>query len=633
MSAEITKRRMPVVFKGILVAVRWGLMLVVLVVITVATVGLPSAIVGRIEDHFTNEAFVIELDRVRFNILKGVHVNHIKLFRREVLGPAILDADRMFIHANFLRGLLRKPVVEKVSMAGGSFRPLMIESGDSSTSQPHFRDFEIGVELDDFVVEGVTLDDFSARLFRKNGAWSCRSADTIVRLGDREGVITGDMEYADEEEFALQLKFECDPGILLPFMEASRMHASSEIVRRFTFSSVPPTWTLDVTRHREKDPDMVTAVDFQMEDLTYRGVPLESADGELQISSSVSSNVTVAENFFLAKKEEVFQGGFTYITAPDRTNITYEATSTFHPHALTAIVGVWTNLENEIYEFRPPFKIDVVGNSGIGPRFGSHATFGMSFGTLSVGRIDVEKCAFTYHVDGNTNFLENLTGEWCGGALTGKMAVQFPDDVQTNKIFNLTAKVVDAGFENVVGSIFDAPTRDSGGKLSGNVVIERLTDSANKATMRGHGDLRITDGQLLRLQVFGGLSDYVARMIPGVDVLLSQTDFKSEFEIDNDVIHSDKVLLEGNLLSLNGKGDYRLDGTLDYNVQLKFLKSHTLIHDIISIPMFLFTKFFEFKLRGTREDPKWYPINFSTSLFDRLRGGADEEKTSEEISE
>ena len=624
---------MSVVLKSAVILFRWGLILGVLVLVTAATVGLPRSLVQRIEDRLTNDAFVVELGRVRFNVLKGVYVNHLKLFRRRALGPAILDAERMAIHFNLLNGILKKPVVGKVSMGGGGFRLLMIESRDSSTYRPHVGDFEIGVELDDFAVEGVTLNDFTARLLSRDGVWSCRSVDTIVRLGDREGQIAGDVEYADEEEFALQLKFECDPGILLPFMEASRMHVSSEIVRRFTFSSVPPTWTLDVTRHREKDPGMVTAVDFRMEDLTYRGVPLELADGGLQISSSVSSNVTVAENFFLVRQEELFQGGFTYITAPDRTNITYEATSTFHPHALTAIVGVWTNLENEIYEFRPPFKIDVVGNSDIGPRFGSHATFGMSFGTLSVGRIDVENCAFTYHFDGNTNFLENLTGEWCGGALTGKMAVQFPDDVQTNKIFNLTAKVVDAGFENVVGSIFDAPTRDSGGKLSGNVTIERLTDSANKATMRGHGDLRITDGQLLRLQVFGGLSDYVARMIPGVDVLLSQTDFKSAFEIKNDIIHSDKALLEGNLLSLNGKGDYRLDGTLDFNVQLEFLKSHTLIHGIISVPMLLFSKLFEFKLSGTRDDPKWYPINLSSSLFERLRGGGDKKKAFEETPE
>lgn len=631
MCAEITKRHISVVLKGVLVSMKWGLMLVVLVVITVATIGFPKVIVERIEDHFTNEGFVIELGRVRFNIFKGVHVNHFKLLRREELGPPILDAQRMFIHANFLNALIRKPVVGKVSMGGGSFSSLMLESPDSTTSQPHVRNFEIEVELDDFVIEGVGLDDFSARLVSESGAWSCRSASMIVRRGDRKGRITGNAEYADKEEFEALLNFECDPGILLPLMNASQMDVSSEIVRRFTFSSIAPTWTLGIKRNREVDPETVTTIDFRMEDFSFRGVPLELANGAIQISSSSSRTLAVLEDILLFRGDESLQGGVRYAATADRTNVTYEATSTLHPYALTAIVGVWTNLENEIYRFESPFKIDVRGNSDIGPRFGSHAQFDMSFGRLSVSRIDIDDCAFTCYVEGNKNRLENLTGGWCGGSLSGQLAMQFPNDDQTNKVFNLAATVADANLDNVVASIFDSLPRDSGGKLSGDIVIERLTDTVNKASMRGHGALRITDGQLLRLQVFGGLSDYVARMIPGVDVLLSHTDFMSEFELEDDVIHSDKVLLEGDLLSLLGKGSYWLDGTLDYNVQLEFLRSHTLVHDIISVPMFLFTKLFEFKLKGTREEPTWYPINFSASLFDRLRGGGDKKESSEAI--
>lgn len=629
MTTASNNRRAKVFLKRLAIVIRWTLVLVVLVFVSAATVGLPQAIVQRIERGLSNEAFVIELGRVRINILSGVHVNRIKLFRRHALGPAILDAEHVLIRGNLLNGLFRKPIFEKVSLGGGMFRPLMIGSLEAASDRHETGEFSIGVELDDVSVEGVTLNAFTARLSRKDGSWYCRSADTMIGLGKRVGQISGDAEYRDAGKFSARLKSECDPGILIPIIQAGRMHGSAEIIGRFEFSSVVPVWTLDVVRQGEDDPAMVTTIDFHMEDLAYSGIPLQIADGGLSISRSASNIATVAKDFLLVRENELLQGGFTLTSGPTRTNATYEATSTFHPYSLTKIIGVWTNLENEGYQFQAPFKINVAGQSEVGRKFGTDEVFNMSFGEMSVGRVDIQNCEFAFYVEGSSNRIVDLSGEWCGGELKGSMTMQFPHDDQTNKILNLAASVANASFENVVTNVFDAPTRNSGGNLSGNVTLERVTDSALVSTTRGKGDLRVTDGRLLRLQLFGGLSDYVARMIPAVDVVMNQTDFKTAFEIENDVIHTDKVLLEGSLLSLTGKGNYKVNGELDFNVNLKLLKSHTLGHYLISIPTFLFSKLFEFKLSGTRDEPKWYPVNFSSDIFERFKGGEDEDASEE----
>jgi hypothetical protein len=118
--------------------------------------------------------------------------------------------------------------------------------------------------------------------------------------------------------------------------------------------------------------------------------------------------------------------------------------------------------------------------------------------------------------------------------------------------------------------------------------------------------------------LFGGLSRYLAGIVPGLDFVLRQTDLKTDFTIADGVVRMDRVLIEGDVFSLLGKGHYDLRDELDFDVQVALMKEHTLVAKVLRALTYPISKLFEFRLRGSLDDPRWYPVNFSTDLLERL---------------
>jgi hypothetical protein len=133
----------------------------------------------------------------------------------------------------------------------------------------------------------------------------------------------------------------------------------------------------------------------------------------------------------------------------------------------------------------------------------------------------------------------------------------------------------------------------------------------------GEGKVRITDGRVFMMPLFGGFSEYMTRIIPGLDLVLRQTVANAVFTIRDGMARSDRVAIEGGVLSLSGRGDYHFDGQLDFHAQVKLLRDN-LVGRLVRLPTWIFSKLFEFRLRGTPSDPAWYLLNFSPELFQRM---------------
>jgi len=127
--------------------------------------------------------------------------------------------------------------------------------------------------------------------------------------------------------------------------------------------------------------------------------------------------------------------------------------------------------------------------------------------------------------------------------------------------------------------------------------------------------MNITEGRIFQIPLFGGLSDFLTRVIPGMSVLLRQTDVQASFVIADGKIHSDEILIEGDIFSLVGQGDYYLDGTLDFTVQVKLLRKHTLAADVFRFVTHPVSKMLEFHLGGTLDSPRWRPVHIPKEVF------------------
>jgi len=83
-------------------------------------------------------------------------------------------------------------------------------------------------------------------------------------------------------------------------------------------------------------------------------------------------------------------------------------------------------------------------------------------------------------------------------------------------------------------------------------------------------------------------------------------------------ITTDKVKIEGSVLSLKGRGQCGFDKDVDFHVQVKLMKDNNVVARLVQLVTLPLSKLFEFRLRGSLEDPRWYPENFSTDLLEKI---------------
>jgi hypothetical protein len=117
-------------------------------------------------------------------------------------------------------------------------------------------------------------------------------------------------------------------------------------------------------------------------------------------------------------------------------------------------------------------------------------------------------------------------------------------------------------------------------------------------------------GVVFRLPLFGGMTDALTKAVPGLDFALKQTDVHTPFEIRNGRISSQDVQIEGDVLSLTAKGDYRMeDGALAFDVQVRPMKDKTLLGQAMRALAYPISRLFEFRLEGTLDRPRWSVFN------------------------
>jgi hypothetical protein len=225
---------------------------------------------------------------------------------------------------------------------------------------------------------------------------------------------------------------------------------------------------------------------------------------------------------------------------------------------------------------------------------------------------------------GTTGTVSDIRGRLYEGELSGSAVFVAPTDSTQSIAYAVEAKLQDANLEKLMKAV-TTEKQDYSGQISARMNVKGWLGKTHLASTSGEGAVKIREGKVFMMPVFGGLSSLMGRIIPGLDFVMRQSDASAEFTITDGKVHTDKILIEGDVLSLNGHGDYVLDsGKLDFNVQVKLMKEHTLVAKLVAILTYPISKLFEFRVRGTIAEPTWYPVNFSKDLLEKL--GLEKEK-------
>ena len=138
----------------------------------------------------------------------------------------------------------------------------------------------------------------------------------------------------------------------------------------------------------------------------------------------------------------------------------------------------------------------------------------------------------------------------------------------------------------------------------------------NYEVLNGRGHLSVTGGRLLRMKGFRGLVDAMPSVAPAVTWFSDSTQATCDYVIENGVLRTDNVYIEGTCFSIKMSGRFdAVRETLDFNVLVQFAKKDSVVGKVLHPLTWPFSKLLlEFRLTGSPSAPKWRYL----SVVDRV---------------
>ena len=143
----------------------------------------------------------------------------------------------------------------------------------------------------------------------------------------------------------------------------------------------------------------------------------------------------------------------------------------------------------------------------------------------------------------------------------------------------------------------------------------------NYEVLNGFGHVTVKDGQLMRMKGFMGLIEAMPSVAPAVTWFSDSTQASCDYVIENGVIKSDSIYIEGTLFSIKMYGQFdAVKEKLDFTVRVQFAKKDSLIGKVLHPLTWPFTKLLlEFRLAGSPENPKWEYVTVLDRVLEVLK--------------
>lgn len=597
-------------------------LLALLALAYLATFGVPEDVVRRAVAAASAGPFSVDAVSARFDPWRGVVLRDVRIHRKRQLGPAMVEARRVFLTVDPLALWNGGQLVQSISIKDAELRPEMVAAPAGSAAPEPFpeKGIAFGVELENCRVQGVDFPRVEGDVTLRGYEVRVTDVRGSVARDEQQGTFRGEFTVNQRARvIAVHLETEADPRILDPLFRRNNMAFAADLFRQFDFDAAPPRVEADFERQLASGGWLTLDGHFWMRDCSFRGTDIVRGDGGLQLRFSSTNSTVRVDPLILVRDEGMVKGGFT--VHPSQGMVDFTGASTIHPPALFRMLNILTNEMSRTFTFGGPVSVSGQGKVDFVRMAGTDFRLDVSGRKIGLATLDADECSFRMHMTGRTNHFEELLGSMYGGRIEGDLVLVMPFDEDRGVRYAAEGRVVDADFQRLVAGRIRAPKEQYTGQFSAQAKVEGLVGEGCGKTAAGQGSVQIKGGRLFLMPVFGGLSQQLAGVIPGVEFVLRQTDGSADFVVRDGKISSQRILIEGGVLSLEGRGVYGLDESLDFDVQIRLLKQRTLVGKILRIPTYVLSKLFEFRLQGMIADPEWKPVNFSWGLRERLGFG------------
>ena len=602
----------------------------------------PDSLLNSLCRRLSGTYAILRVDEARISLPKTLVLKRVRVLdRTKAQVKPILSASKVEVHFSFgrfpwsARRILKKVVVHDLSyprLPEGYYVPDSIEF----PGQPDFKEKD-----EPLVMDFPELDPFDVVLLRPN-ILSC-AASRVALLGVRSNrrkmsVPRIDLDWPDtdhtmslkgellvdldEQKIRGGVQGQARQANIRPLLAALEVDKAYPYIDGWTGVTVPVDagCRFDVNL---RNNDLHIYLDLHPTGGAYNNVAMKNAHGVVDLLVYVrgicqNARIVVGPVAAAVGDGKDLKGTIVYENVDDKGYVNFDVASTTSLSNALAVADVMNDGTLDCIQCETPPRLSLRGVLAVDP---ANAATNNLVGSIAFDRgtlfsIPLVKASTVWYLKGTElTFTSARAAAKHGGILTGGGRISVPDFKQDQAMFEVAVDASDLSLEDLA-NVFSFDLGDRHGMVEGHVDLSGPLDSDLKERINGKGHISCKHGHLARLNLFAGLTDLMAKRVPGIDALVTQSQASLDFTITNGVFRTDNLLVEGSVFSIRGSGTYSIPADkLDFNVRVQLLRNDSMLGKLANPVMFPFSKLLmEFKLFGSLDKPEWRYV----SIIDRL---------------
>ncbi|MDD5198472.1 MAG: AsmA-like C-terminal region-containing protein [Terrimicrobiaceae bacterium] len=456
-----------------------------------------------------------------------------------------------------------------------------------------------------FRLKGIRARSFATRFAWKDGRLFLQDAELQARTGGMHAQL-----LMGPGEFRLKLDSDADPAEFIELFGPNEQ----TIIRLLEFKDSPKL-TIKLSGTRPSLDALAGEGHITLGRSAMRGSWIDSGVSDVL----VADRAIAYKNLSIKKGPLRATGSFTYDFGRHQVRLD-GIHSNLNPPDVLMWVDPRISATVAVYRFRSPPAVRADGIAGMQDpqqndlRIQVDAPGGLTYTLLNRDLVFGDTQA-TVLLKGQQVLADVRRAALYGGeaAVTAKVSTA-PDDPS----FSAKIAVDRIDFPSLTKLYFGYAKSE--GVMSGRYAFDSSLRDASK--MRGSGSIRVEDGHVLAIPLFGPLSSIISTIIPGAGHESARL-ATADFTIADQLIRTKNLDISGSGFELFGDGSVGIPGgQMDLTVRIN-------ARGIPGLVLFPVSKLLEYVSTGTISNPQWRPKVIPHEFFDVLGiGGGDAAKPS-----
>lgn len=595
---------------------------------------IPSSLLRYATDKLSTGGFVVHVGSASFHFIHGVTLRDVRVLdaTRPHAAP-VIAARRVALELNLTRlpwaweRLLRRVTIDRLvypRLPEGYYIPDSIEF----PGQPDFQEKDeplvfqmarihpFSVRLENPDILGVTpkFVDIKNVEFTQE-TMTARGLHLQWRDADVPMALDGGMELDVGRQLVRgRVDGQARPQNIVPMLQTIDITNAIPFIEDFTYIEQPVDATCAFNVNLRNN-DLNIYLKLHPRGGRYNNVPLKGVAGELDIRVFVrdtfqNADIKIGPLDAQLADGTSMDGTVYYRNTNDIGYVDFDVRSATSLSNALAVADVMNDgtLDCLVPETTP--RLSLNGRLAVNP---AHARLNDLHGTVAFEKgtffgIPLRNAAAAFHLkDTDITFADARAEGPHGGTLTGSARLSIPDFKQDHATYSVSITGGDLPLKDIA-DVFAFDVGDRHGRVAGTVTLAGPLRSDSLDRLNGHGHVVCADGYLAQLKIFSGLTATLAKHVPGLPLVVNQSQASLDFTISNGVFRTSNILIDGKVFSIHASGSYDLPRDhLDLKANVSFTKPdewYTQITMPISWSVAHLSKLlFEFRIEGPLENP------------------------------